>query len=279
MAHDDAPQWPAIFYGTAWKQAATADLTEQAIAAGFRALDTANQPQHYQESGVGEGIAMAIAQGGVSREQLFVQTKFSPLHAQGDEVPYKRRAGVEPQVEESVTGSLAHLRTDYLDSLLLHAPRHPRHMGASDWQAWGALEAVYERGIARRIGVSNVGPGHLQDLIEQATVPPMAVQNRCFARTGWDRDVRILCRRHGIAYQGFSLLTANPFVLEHPEIRRMAQAREATPQQVVFGFAHQVGMIPLTGTTDPRHMAQDLEAARIALDDGEIDLIEHIAAS
>lgn len=277
MAHDDSQQWPVIFYGTAWKRTTTAELTDQAIAAGFRALDTANQPQHYHESGVGEGIVMA-ARRGVYREQLFLQTKFSPLNAQGAEIPYSRRAAVAQQVEESVAGSLAHLGTDYLDSLLLHAPQNPRRMGETDWETWAALEAAYERGDARRIGVSNFGPDHLQDLINQAAIPPMAVQNRCFARTAWDRDVRSLCARHGIVYQGFSLLTGNPFVAEHPEVRRMAQERDVTPQQIVFAFAHQIGMIPLTGTTNPRHMADDLAAHRLTLGEDEMDFIEHIAS-
>lgn len=271
--------WPAIIYGTAWKKDATAELTDQAIAAGFRAIDTANQPLHYHEPGVGEGVAAAMKRRGIRRDELFLQTKFSPLGAQGAEVPYTRDAAIGRQVEESLRSSLAHLGTDYLDCLLLHGPQHTRYMSDADWEAWRALEAAYQRGDVRSIGISNIGTGHLEDLLDNAWLPPMAVQNRCFARNGWDRDVRALCAEHGIVHQAFSLLTANPFAVEHPEIRRVADEHDVTPAQIIFAFARHVGMIPLTGTTSPRHMAEDLAGIEIALGDRDARLVEHIAGS
>lgn len=275
-----AHTWPAILYGTAWKKEATAELVEQAISAGYRAIDTAAQPLHYNEPGVGEGVAAALASQGLARGDLFLQTKFSPLMAQGTETPpYTVDAAPAQQVAESLQSSLAHFGTDYLDSLLLHGPQQPHSMTALDWEIWGALEEAQQRGIVRRIGISNIGPGHLQDLLAGASVPPMAVQNRCFARNGWDRTMRIQCADNGIAYQGFSLLTANPFVLKHPEVGRMAAEHVATPAQIVFAFARRVGMIPLTGTTSQRHMADDLFALEIALGDDEVALIERIALS
>lgn len=272
--------WPAIFYGTAWKKEATAKLVEQAIEAGYRAIDTAAQPQHYNEAGVGEGVAAALASQGLGRDDLFLQTKFSPLMAQGAQTPpYTVDAAPAQQVAESLESSLSHFATDHLDSLLLHGPQQPQSMTSTDWEIWQALEDAYQRGLVRRIGISNVAPGHLQDLLAGATVAPMAVQNRCFARNGWDRAVRYLCAERGIAYQGFSLLTANPFVLKHPEVGRIAAEQVATPAQVVFAFARHVGMIPLTGTTSERHMADDLAALRIELSDADAAVIEHIAGA
>lgn len=273
-----ANTWPPIFYGTAWKKETTAALTEQAIAAGYRAIDTAAQPQHYNEAGVGEGVAAAMASQELERGDLFLQTKFSPPMAQGSETPpYTPDASPAQQVEESLQSSLAHFGTDYLDSLLLHGPQQPHSMTAVDWEIWGALEDAHRRGVVRRIGISNIGPGHLQDLLAGATVAPMAVQNRCFARNGWDRAMRIQCAENGVAYQGFSLLTANPFVLKHPEVGRIAAEQVATPAQIVFAFARRVGMIPLTGTTSQRHMADDLRALEIEISDEDAALIERIA--
>lgn len=273
-----ANSWPGIFYGTAWKKEATAALTEQAIAAGYRAIDTAAQPQHYHEAGVGEGVAAAMASQGLERGDLFLQTKFSPPMAQGAELPpYTPDAAPAQQVAESLRSSLAHFDSDYLDSLLLHGPQAPQSLTETDWEIWRALEAAYESGAVRRIGISNVGPGHLQDLLADASVPPMAVQNRCFARNGWDRAVRHLCAEHGIAYQGFSLLTANPFVLKHPEVGRIAAEQVATPAQIVFAFARHIGMIPLTGTTSQRHMADDLHALGLTLSYEDVALIERLA--
>jgi diketogulonate reductase-like aldo/keto reductase len=89
--------------------------------------------------------------------------------------------------------------------------------------------------------------------------------------------VRAFCREQGIVYQGFSLLTANPEVLHHPAVAGLSARLGATPAQIVFRFAQRVGMLPLTGTTDPEHMSQDLAAGGIALSDDEVRGIEGLA--
>jgi diketogulonate reductase-like aldo/keto reductase len=103
------------------------------------------------------------------------------------------------------------------------------------------------------------------------------VQNRCFARLGWDRSVRDFCREHDIHYQGFSLLTANLEVVRHPLVADIAARAEATPAQVVFRFALAIGILPLTGTSDPTHMEQDLASRNLTLLPDEIRAIESLA--
>ena len=93
---------------------------------------------------------------------------------------------------------------------------------------------------------------------------PRFVQNRCYAIHGWDHSVREFCTAHDIVYQGFSLLTANRAVLAHPEMARIADRYGRTVSQIVFRFALDVGMIPLTGTTNAAHMREDLEASTFA---------------
>src|SRR5438876_9266968 len=83
---------PSFFYGTAWKEERTAALTTQALHAGFLAIDTANQRRHYVEAAVGEAIAACIADGTVTRAQLFVQTKFTHARGQDHRLPYDPRA-------------------------------------------------------------------------------------------------------------------------------------------------------------------------------------------
>jgi len=106
---------------------------------------------------------------------------------------------------------------------------------------------------------------------------PRFVQNRCFARLGWDRDVRAFCAERQIVYQGFSLLTANVDVLRHRLLAGIAARLGATPAQVVFRFARAVGMLPLTGTSDPEHMTQDLASGELALSTDEVQAIESLA--
>jgi len=106
---------------------------------------------------------------------------------------------------------------------------------------------------------------------------PAFVQNRCYARLGWDRDVRRFCGERKIRYQGFSLLTANPEVLRHPLVTGLAVRANVTPAQIVFSFARGVGMLPLTGTSNADHMKQDLASMGLALPAEAVEAIESLA--
>jgi diketogulonate reductase-like aldo/keto reductase len=139
------------------------------------------------------------------------------------------------------------------------------------------MEALYQSGKTKMIGISNITAGQLALLCEHAKVKPMMVQNRCFAALGWDLEVRQICRAHGIIYQGFSLLTANREVLADPAIGAIARRLGAGPAQIIFRFAMQIGMLPLTGTTSQQHMKEDLQAEQLALSSEEIERLETIA--
>ena len=269
------PSLPSCIYGTAWKKGATAGLVKTAVKAGFSAIDTANQPKHYQEPLVGDALE-ALAAEGISRESLFIQTKFTPINGQDHHVPYDPDAPAGEQVRQSFESSLRNLRTEYVDSYLLHGPYSYPGLVDEDWEVWKAMEDIYESGRARMIGISNVNVLQLAALIHHATVKPMAVQNRCFANRGWDRRARELCKEQRIMYQGFSLLTANPLVLRHPEVVSIARGIGVHPEQVIFRFAMQVGMTPLTGTTNLEHMKEDLGVFDIQLTAGDVTFIETI---
>ncbi len=139
------------------------------------------------------------------------------------------------------------------------------------------MEAFYQAGKTKMIGISNVSAAQLAQLCEQAQVRPMMVQNRCFAVQAWDKQVREICQAHGIIYQGFSLLTANREVFASPEIHAIARRVGAGPAQVIFRFAMQIGMLPLTGTTSAQHMKEDLAVEKFSLTADEVELIETIA--
>lgn len=267
---------PSFMYGTAWKKDATARLVQLAVAAGFRAVDTANQLIHYQEALVGEAL-QALESQGVRRDSLFLQTKFTSVDGQDHRTPYDPSADLTTQVEQSFHSSLDHLHTDYLDSYVLHAPFSRRGLGRADWEVWAAMEGFYEAGKTKSLGVSNITAAQLALLCEQARHKPMFVQNRCFAVLAWDKNVREICLAHGIIYQGFSLLTANPDTLASREVQNIARRLGATPAQVIFRFAMQIGMLPLTGTTNPQHMKEDLESEHFELSEEELARIEMIA--
>jgi diketogulonate reductase-like aldo/keto reductase len=267
---------PPMMYGTAWKKDRTTELVEQAVQAGFTAIDTANQLIHYSEALVGDAL-LSLQKKGIKREQLFLQTKFTSVNGQDHRTPYDASADLTTQVNQSMDSSLKHLHTERLDSYVLHGPYNRNGLGDEDWEVWQAIEALYDAGKTRIIGVSNVNAHQLTELCRRAKSKPMVVQNRCYASMGWDGDVRDICRKEGIVYQGFSLLTANARVMSEPSIKAIAKCLGVTAAQVIFRFSMQVGMLPLTGTTDVHHMQEDLRSMEFELSPEEVALIEKIA--
>ncbi len=267
---------PRFLYGTAWKEERTQEFTIQALRQGFRGIDTANQRRHYYEAAVGRGLSQAIAEGIVTRDELFIQTKFTFKPGQDHRLPYDPAAPVHTQVEQSLASSLDHLGISMVDSYVLHGPTLREGLTADDWSAWRAMEEIQERGEARLLGISNVTLQQLELLCKTARVPPSFVQNRCFAVLGWDRAVRRFCREQGIVYQGFSLLTANPQALAHGTLVAIARHHSKSVNQVVFRFALDAGMIALTGTTDAHHMREDLAVLEFKLEADEVQQIEQV---
>ena len=272
----DGVRVPRFLYGTAWKEERTQTLTELALRQGFRGIDTANQRRHYYEAAVGKAIQSSIDGGVVTRDDLFLQTKFTFREGQDRRLPYDSKAPIELQVEQSFTSSLEHLGTEVVDSYLLHGLQRRVGLTAADWSAWHAMEGIHASGRARFLGISNVTVKQLERLCQEAHVGPRFVQNRCFAAAGWDREVRKICTARGLVYQGFSLLTANRQILAHPEVVRIAARHDRTVGQIVFRFALDIGMIPLTGTSDAEHMRADLEVFDFRLESEDVERIERL---
>jgi diketogulonate reductase-like aldo/keto reductase len=267
---------PRFLYGTAWKEQETQRLTELALRQGFRGIDTANQRRHYDEAAIGRAVASSVEGGLLVREDLFLQTKFTFQSGQDHRLPYDPRAPIAIQVEQSFASSLEHLGVEVIDSFLLHGPSQRSGLAVADREAWRAMEVIQESGRARMLGVSNVTLEQLDGICRQARVRPRFVQNRCYAERGWDREVREFCVTNGLVYQGFSLLTANRKAMARAELTRIAKRHGRTVGQVVFRFALDVGMAPLTGTTDAGHMRADLDVFDFHLDPEEVERIERL---
>jgi diketogulonate reductase-like aldo/keto reductase len=262
---------PGILYGTAWKKERTAALVEQAITVGFRGIDTACQPKHYDEQGAGAGLA-ACLEAGLSRAELYVQSKFTPARGQDpDRMPYDPNASVAEQVARSFETSLKNLQTSYLDGLVLHSP-YPDE--PDTLEAWRAMEALFETGAVRQLGISNCYKlEQLEQLYHKATVKPAVVQNRFYAETRYDRDIRAFCRKHRIVYQSFWTLTANPKVLAHDTLQGLASKYQRTSAQVFFRYLTQIDIVPLTGTASEAHMREDLAIFDFELTPDECDAV------
>ncbi|MBC7855049.1 MAG: aldo/keto reductase [Pirellulaceae bacterium] len=269
---------PRFLYGTAWKEDQTQRLTELALQQGFRGIDTASQRRHYHEAAVGQAIAASIDSGVVVREDLFLQTKFTFQAGQDHRLPYDPKEPIPTQVRQSFASSLEHLGVERIDSYLLHGPEQREGLTANDFAAWRAMEDLHASGQARVLGVSNFTREQLERLCGEARVRPHIVQNRCYADQGWDRRVREFCSAEGLVYQGFSLLTANQHALASPLLASIAKRHGRTPSQIIFRFALEIGITPLTGTTDVGHMRDDLAVFDFHLLPEEVEQIERLAA-
>ncbi|WP_115701851.1 aldo/keto reductase family protein [Legionella sainthelensi] len=268
---------PPFLYGTAWKEERTQELTYQALQNGFTGIDTANQRKHYFEEGVGLGIQQFLEVSEKKRTDLFLQTKFTPASSQDHRKPYDEKDTYKTQVNQSITSSLKHLKTDYIDSYILHGPSYYSELAQDDLEIWSAMEDVFYEGKVRLLGISNVNLTQLETLYKYAAVKPSFVQNRCFANTQWDLAIRLFCKKHGIIYQAFSLLTANQSYLYTNRLQKLTQQHHKKIAQIIFRFALQLGMLPLTGTSSQFHMQEDLDLDSFELSPDSIRFIEEIS--
>lgn len=247
---------PRIIYGTAWKKERTADLVEKALLAGFRGIDTAGQPKHYDEALVGVGL-QRVKQQGIERDSFYLQTKFTPLSGQDPaRLPYDQFSPLEVQVAQSFAASQQNLQSHYVDCLILHSPlaSHTQTM-----QAWRAMEAIQQAGGARQLGISNCYKlDEMKALYADASVKPAVVQNRFYKDTGYEIVLRKWCAGHGVIFQSFWSLTANPHILNSDTVRTLAEQYQKTRAQVFFRYLSQSGIVPLTGTSSEQHMREDL---------------------
>ncbi|KAF1998480.1 aldo-keto reductase-like protein [Amniculicola lignicola CBS 123094] len=251
-----------FIYGTAWKKDKTKELVKEAVANGFRAIDTAAQPRHYQEPLVGEALQELYRSGLVKRQDIYLQTKYTtPAGQDLNNMPYHPLDPLETQIHTSVSSSLMNLRSSedpdeisYVDGLLLHSPLPTLEQTL---QAWDILEAYVPDKI-RSLGISNVTLSVLQAIYENSTVKPSVVQNRFYADTNYDVGLRAFCREHNITYQSFWTLTGNPKLLKSQSVTNLARSVNVSQEIALYALVISLEIVPLNGTTSSEHMRTDL---------------------
>jgi diketogulonate reductase-like aldo/keto reductase len=287
-----------FLYGTAWKEDLTESCVLNALKIGYRGIDTANQRKHYHESGVGEGILKAYKELGISREDLFLQTKFTFARGQDHRKPYNENDPYYHQVRSSFESSLKHLHTDYLDSYILHGPFSGEGITIEDKEVWKEMEKLHREGLVKNIGVSNVNLEQLKSLYQFAEIKPRYAQIRCFAIRYWEKEIRDFCNEHSIIFEGFSLLTANRDFLggvvsnlndrnvpkldfqsenNNSQLSKILNNTGKTVAQVIFKFCLQKNMLPITGTRSIEHMKLNLDLDDFTLTHDQLHIIENIA--
>ena len=272
IASHSGVKMPAIIYGTAWKKERTRDLIINALEAGFRGIDTAGQPKHYNEPMVGEALK-AMNQRGLNRESLYLQTKYTPLSSQDPEnLPYNPLSSIAEQVTVSFNNSLKNLQTSYVDGFILHSPLQTHEQSM---QAWSTMEDICKAGQARQLGISNCyNFSEMKAIYRDAVIKPAIVQNRFYRDTDYEKELRHWCIEHNIIFQSFWSLTANKELLESEKIKALVELYGKTSAQIFFRFLTQMNIVPLTGTSSDLHMREDLEIFGFCLTDKDVERIK-----
>jgi diketogulonate reductase-like aldo/keto reductase len=257
---------PPLIYGTAWKKERTSSLVYNAFKLGFRGVDTAGQPRHYYEEGVGEALRKLFDEKFISRDDIFVQTKFTPVNGHDpSSIPYDPNAPLSAQVAQSWISSKKNLQMNQVDSLVLHSPYpNPNDL----YEVWSSMEKIAQSGEAKILGISNCYDlNTFMDLFNFASIKPKVLQNRFYAETNYDGELRKFCRENEITYQSFWSLTANPHLLKLTELIHQSKLLHKTPAQIFFRYLTKIGITPLIGSCDSIHKTQDLDIFEFDLPD------------
>ncbi|MBY0541280.1 MAG: aldo/keto reductase [Campylobacterales bacterium] len=262
---------PNMIYGTAWKKENTTDLVFEALKQGFKGIDTACQPKHYREDLVGLGLLKAY-EIGIKREDIFLQTKFTPIDGQDQSnMPYLQSDEIEVQVEKSFETSKKNLKTNFIDAYILHSPVFP---GSKLQKIWQKMEEFYDKKEVRALGISNCYDlDTLKFLYENAKIKPSIIQNRFYAQSGYDKEVRVFCKQNNITYESFWSLSANPDILISEVLQNLINKYQRSAAEIFYRFLNHIEIVPLNGTTSKKHMMEDLKIGEFELLDREIEEI------
>ena len=265
---------PNMIYGTAWKKENTTDLVYEALLQGFKGIDTACQPKHYREDLVGLGLLKAYEKG-IKRENIFLQTKFTPIDGQDKtNMPYLESDEIEVQVDKSFERSKKNLKTNFIDSYVLHSPVYP---GAKLQKVWQKMEEFYNKKEVGQLGISNCYDlDVLVYLYNNAKVKPSVVQNRFYAQSAYDKEIRGFCIDKGIIYESFWSLTANPHILASDILENLANKYERGVAEIFYRFLNHINIVALNGTTSKKHMIEDLKISEFELLSEEIQQISNL---
>ena len=255
--HTFMPQVGFGTYKVVPEQASDAVYT--AISYGYRHIDTAQL--YFNEAEVGQGIGKAIADGLVSREQLYVTTKLNNNnHAPAD-------------VERSFDESLAKLGSDYVDLFLVHWPM-PNRADLDMVATWKAMTKLLDDGRLRSIGVSNFLPEHIERISQATGVMPVNNQIELHPQF-MNRASADYCRQHGIAVTAWSPL-ARGRVFDTPQVTTVAQQLGVTPAQAVLRWHIQLGNVVIPKSVTPARIAANLDIDGFELSSQQMELISSL---
>ncbi len=231
-------------------------VIKAALDAGYRYIDTASF--YFNEDEIGE----VVAESGIPRDEIFLCSKVWP-DAFGSE-----------KTAESFENSCRKLKTDYLDMLLLHWPKlvhdDEDRMGPAI-EAWKVLEALYESGKVRAIGVSNFLPHHLRALLKETKIRPMVDQLEL--HVGYMQEYALsYLRKEGILPQAWSPL-GRARVMNDEYVTKMAEKYGRSSAQILIRYLLQRGIPVIPKASDPGRMKENLDIFGFSLTEDEMSFL------
>ena len=235
-------------------QDTTTQIVLDAIRAGYRSFDTA--ASYGNEKAVGEAIAQAIAEGLVTREELFITSKMWVQDMKNYEM-----------AEKAIETSLSNLGLEYLDLYLLH-----QSMG-NYFEAYRAMEDAFERGTLKAIGVSNFFPHVLVNFCETVRIIPAANQIELHPFFAQNQALEIM-KEYGVQPIAWAPLAEGKFnIFSHPVLSEIAKNHNCSAAQVALAWNIQRGVVILPKSTKPSRMAENIQAGEIHLSNEEMEAI------
>ncbi len=236
---------PAFGLGTfRLKDQVVIDVVRNALALGYRAIDTA------QIYGNEAEIGQAIADSGVPRSELFITTKIWVDHFAAD------------KLIPSLRDSLAKLRTDHVDLTLIHWPSPKGAVAVSEFMT--ALAEAKALGLTRQIGVSNFTIDLMRQAIEVVGADQVATNQIELHPYLQNRRVVEFAQAQGIPITSYMTLAYGK-VIDDPVIARIAERHQATTAQVVLAWAMQLGHAVIPSSTRRENLASNLKAVDLRL--------------
>lgn len=225
-----------------------------AIKTGYRLLDTA--AAYMNEEAVGKGVARAIADGLVTREELFITTKVWVQDQKNEETAY-----------EAVKTSLKKLNMDYVDLVLLHQP-----MG-DYFAAYRGIEKAYKDGLTKAIGVSNFYPAILTNLCENVETIPAVNQVELHPFFVQQKAIENM-KTYGVTPQAWGPLAEGKHgILTDPELTEIGKKYGKSAAQVVLRWNVQRGVSIIPKSVHVERMEQNIDIWDFQLTDEEMDKI------
>ncbi len=232
-----------------------------ALEVGYRHVDTA------QIYGNEVSVGRAIADSGLSREDIFLTTK-----VWNDKHSYDL-------AKESIDESLKKLGTDYLDLLLIHWP-NPKALRENDaWKAgnagaWKAMEEAYKEGKVKAIGVSNFMIHHLEALFETAEIKPH-VNQVLLAPDCPQEELTAFCNEHDILLEAYSPLGTGS-IFSNETAKEVAESNNKSVAQVALRWSLQKGFLPLPKSVTPKNIKANLDIFDFTLSDEDMAKLDSL---